>query len=194
MKALSFKKQLQNTIDAALIETKVTEEISQLMIASYKHILSAGNLDQFNILNKKLTDAINAQEGWKYPSLNGIYRQGYKVSTPPNILSTFRQFCQLELDQEDRDQAIKDGITQMRALIKIQKETASAANDDVAAALGAEKSAAATAEVMAELKEIEEEQISPAHQQAIDLLMKLDASQVSAVTRYLGSLLEKAAA
>ena len=189
MKSLSFKKQLQNTIDAALIEVNTTEEISRLMIESYKHILSAGNLDQFNILNKKLTDAINAQEGWKYPSLNGIYRQGYKVSTPPNILSTFRQFCQIDIDQDYRDHAINAGISAMRVLVKREKETESASNDDVAAALGV-TSATAMEEVKAELEEMEREQISPAHQQAISLLMQLDESQVSAVTRYLGSLLQ----
>lgn len=193
MKALTFKKQVENSIQAAEIEVNASQEISRLMIDTYRHILSAGNLEQFNVLNKKLTEKLNKLHDWTYPSLNGVYRQGFGVSTPPNILSTFRQFCQLELDQEDRDIAIIDGITAMRALIKADKEKENAANDEPEVD---EKAAASEAmeEVKAELAEMEQEQVSPAHQQCIALLMQLDQSQVSAVTRYLGSLLQSEAA
>ena len=183
------KIQTAKAIEAATLETKASEQISKTLISLYKSILSAGNADQFELLNKRLTLAINTAQGWKYPSLNGIYRQGFKVSTAPNILSTFRMFCKLELTQEKRDEVIKSGIAAMRSEIKKAKETAEAANDSDTEA-DADASMSAAAEVVEELAAMEAEQISPAHQQCISLLMQLDASQVSAVTRYLGSLLQ----
>ena len=181
------KIQTAKAIEAATLETKASEQISKTLISLYKSILSAGNADQFELLNKRLTLAINTAQGWKYPSLNGIYRQGFKVSTAPNILSTFRMFCKLELTQEQRDEVIKSGIAAMRSEIKKAKETEEAANDSEA---DADASMTAAAEVVEELAAMEAEQVSPAHQQCISLLMQLDASQVSAVTRYLGSLLQ----
>ena len=181
------KIQTAKAIEAATLETKASEQISKTLISLYKTILSAGNADQFELLNKRLTLAINTAQGWKYPSLNGIYRQGFKVSTAPNILSTFRMFCKLELTQEKRDEVIKSGIAAMRSEIKKAKETEEAANDSET---DADASMDAAAEVIEELAAMEAEQVSPAHQQCISLLMQLDASQVSAVTRYLGSLLQ----
>ena len=181
------KIQTAKAIEAATLETKASEQISKTLISLYKTILSAGNADQFELLNKRLTLAINTAQGWKYPSLNGIYRQGFKVSTAPNILSTFRMFCKLELTQEKRDEVIKSGIAAMRSEIKKAKETEEAANDSET---DADASMNAAAEVIEELAAMEAEQVSPAHQQCISLLMQLDASQVSAVTRYLGSLLQ----
>ena len=181
------KIQTAKAIEAATLETKASEQISKTLISLYKSILSAGNAEQFELLNKRLTLAINTAQGWNYPSLNGIYRQGFKVSTAPNILSTFRMFCKLELTQEQRDEVIKSGIAAMRSEIKKAKETEEAANDSEA---DADASMTAAAEVVEELAAMEAEQVSPAHQQCISLLMQLDASQVSAVTRYLGSLLQ----
>lgn len=181
------KIQTAKAIEAATLETKASEQISKTLISLYKTILSAGNADQFELLNKRLTLAINTAQGWNYPSLNGIYRQGFKVSTAPNILSTFRMFCKLEMTQEQRDEVIKSGIAAMRSEIKKAKETEEAANDSET---DADASMNAAAEVVEELAAMEAEQVSPAHQQCISLLMQLDASQVSAVTRYLGSLLQ----
>ena len=81
----------------------------------------------------------------------------------------------------------------MRSEIKKAKETEEAANDSDTEA-DADASMNAAADVIEELAAIEAEQVSPAHQQCISLLMQLDASQVSAVTRYLGSLLQSEAA
>ena len=187
------KIQTAKAIEAATLETKASEQISKTLISLYKSILSAGNAEQFELLNKRLTLAINTAQDWKYPSLNGIYRQGFKVSTAPNILSTFRMFCKLELTQERRDEVIKSGIAAMRSEIKKAKEAAEAANDSDTKA-DADASMTAAAEVVEELAAMEAEQISPAHQQCISLLMQLDVSQVSAVTRYLGSLLQSEAA
>ena len=181
------KIQTLKAIQAATLETEASAQISKTLISLYRPILSAGNADQFELLNKRLTLAINTARDWKYPSLNGIYRQGFKVSTAPNILSTFRMFCKLELTQEKRDEVIKSGIAAMRSEIKKAKETEEAANDSET---DADASMNAAAEVIEELAAMEAEQVSPAHQQCISLLMQLDASQVSAVTRYLGSLLQ----
>ena len=187
------KIQTAKAIIAATTETKASEQISKTLISLYKSILSAGNAEQFELLNKRLTLSINTAQGWNYPSLNGIYRQGFKVSTAPNILSTFRQFCKLELTQEKRDEVIKSGIAAMRIEIKKAKETEEAANDSATEA-DADASMSAAAEVVEELAAMEAEQISPAHQQCINLLMQLDTNQVSAVTRYLGNLLQIEAA
>ena len=123
------KIQTQKAIDCAIMESKYKTEISKKLLSLFKTVTLSGQVDQFKILEKKLTLSINNEYGWDYKSLNGIYRKGFEVTYAPNVISWLRQFTALDIDAESRELAFSKGIAGIRFELDQAKENAEPAND-----------------------------------------------------------------
>jgi hypothetical protein len=200
MKTLTTKpacKTITNkAIEAATLELACNVKQHGLLIEVFSSAIRFGSVTQFKAIKKGLVISINKRQGWEYKSLDAIYRDGFGVKTPLNIISFFSTFCKIKADllgdEFDHDAVVEEGYTAIVNAVedyRAAKRAEAASNDELEAEQDSDD-AEAHAEMINELEQEMSVTISPAHQQAIDLLLQLDEEQVSAVTRTLGSLLQ----
>lgn len=155
------KTQMNKAIECANLEISSKNEISKIILSLFKTVTLSGQIDQFKILEKRLTLAINNNNGWDYKSLNGIYRKGFKVTYAPNVISWLRQFTKLDLDQDSREKAFSAGISGIRMELDLAKETTEPANDSELADFD---------KAMDDFtKEVNSQELEPVRQQLVDL-------------------------
>ena len=200
MNILTQVERTNKAIKAATLETKANDSIVLELNEIFNHVLRAGNAEQFEIICKDLTKCINEKMGWNYPSLNGIYRQGFKVTYAPNVISWYRQFCKLEISQCERDEMTNDWssdacqnmkpaekkelVSNQLRWIKREIDNAKkmASNDN---AHQAEEPASAEEHeaVIAELSESSANEVEPVRKQLADLAMSADIDIVTELVR-----------
>ena len=202
MKTLTTKpacKTITNkAIKAATLELECNGKQHGLLIEVFSSAIRFGSITQFKAIKKGLVISINKRQGWEYNSLDAIYRDGFGVKTPLNVISFFSTFCKIKADllgdEFDHEAIVEEGYTAIVNAVedyRAAKRAEAASNDELEAEADQDSdNAEAHAEMINELEHEMAVTISPAHQQAIDLLLQLDEEQISAVTRTLGALLQ----
>tara|TARA_E500000331_G_scaffold348921_1_gene391280 strand:- start:2152 stop:2751 length:600 start_codon:yes stop_codon:yes gene_type:complete len=189
------RNQANRIIECAILEQTAKVEIAKILMKLFKAKVLSGQPSQFKILEQRLTLAVNQAHGWDYKSLNGIYRDGFEITYAPNVISWLRQFTACDMPAEERAEIFADGLTAIRKKLDQIKADADSANDDDSASDDDHQDAEPdnTEEVVAELDVIDSEWISPAHQQAYDLLAKLTPEQVAPINTVLLDLTKEVA-
>jgi hypothetical protein len=189
------RNQAKQIIMAAELEQTAKIEIAKILMKLFKSKVLSGQPSQFKILEQRLTLAVNQAHGWEFKSLNGIYRDGFEITYAPNVISWLRQFTACDMPAEERAEIFADGLTAIRKKLDQIKAEADSANDEDSASDDDHQDAEPdnTEEVVAELDVIDSEWISPAHQQAYDLLAKLTPEQVAPINTVLLDLTKEVA-
>lgn len=189
------RNQAKQIIMAAELEQTAKIEIAKILMKLFKSKVLSGQPSQFKILEQRLTLAVNQAHGWEFKSLNGIYRDGFEITYAPNVISWLRQFTACDMPAEERAEIFADGLTAIRKKLDQIKAEADSAHDDDSASDDDHQDAEPdnTEEVVAELDVIDSEWISPAHQQAYDLLAKLTPEQVAPINTVLLDLTKEVA-
>jgi len=175
--------QANKIIEAGELEQNAKSEIAAILMKLFKTKVLSGQPTQFKLLEKRLTMAVNAKNGWDFKSLNGIYRDGFEITYAPNVISWLRQFTACDMPAAERAELFADGLGAIRAKLDQIKADADSANDDDSDSDNDAGDMDNTAEVTAELKEIEAQEIDPARQQLIDLAKTVDLEIVITLTR-----------
>jgi hypothetical protein len=189
------RNQAKQIIMAAELEQTAKIEIAKILMKLFKSKVLSGQPSQFKILEQRLTLAVNQAHGWEFKSLNGIYRDGFEITYAPNVISWLRQFTACDMPAEERAEIFADGLTAIRKKLDQIKAEADSANNEDSASDDDHQDAEPdnTEEVVAELDVIDSEWISPAHQQAYDLLAKLTPEQVAPINTVLLDLTKEVA-
>lgn len=185
-------------IKAATLELECNGKQHGLLIEVFSSAIRFGSTTQFKAIKKGLVLSINKKKEWDYNSLDAIYRDGFGVKTPLNVISFFSTFCKIKSDllgdEFDHEAIVEEGYTAIVNAVedyRVQQRLKAASNDELENQAEQDSdNAEAHAEMINELEQEMAVTISKAHQQAIDLVLQLDEEQVSAVTRTLGSLLQ----
>ena len=175
--------QANKIIEAGELEQNAKSEIAAILMKLFKTKVLSGQPTQFKILEKRLTMAVNAKNGWEFKSLNGIYREGFEITYAPNVISWLRQFTACDMPAEERAEIFADGLGAIRKKLDQIKAEADSANDDDSYSDDDADTMDNTEKVKAELAEIEAQEIEPARAQLIKLAKEADIEIVTNLIR-----------
>lgn len=177
--------------------TKAKSSLGDKMLGLLRDAAKHGDMAAFNAKFITLCKLTCERQGWidekgnaLYTSADALFKKGFKEPYGANVILWIRRVVS-HPDADFRTNALADS-TSLHAAYKTMVQEAKEATDAKPAKESKVSSKEPTAEEVEEQIESKEPIISPAKQQAIDLIMLLDDKQVAAVNTTLRTHLKNA--